>query len=467
MAILFRSLPSTREWKAFLLHLRLPFQCVLAPIWLLGALTTGHRPAFSWILPFLAVHVGLYGGATAYNSVYDQDRGPIAFLRAPPPAGRFVRDAALLLQAAAVLLLAWLRPEAGAVAAVMAGMGIAYSHPRWRWKSSTFRGLAAVALGQGAFAVVLGFYGAGGARIPGQATFLAALAAGLVTLGVYPITQVYQVEEDRERGDRTLAVRYGWRAALLFSAVVGSAGLWTFAGLFHASLAPGWAWIPALGPVPLAAVLLAWGRRFDRQDARRNHDWAMAISAGSSALFWLLLTAALAAAAPPPSPAATDTIPAARVWSEDGLTRVEATVLAQAPPAVAWGAVLDYDDLPQFMPGVDSSRVVARGPGTVSVRQVGHARFIFEKSFRFTLEFRRLGPNLVHFRELTGDFDEFTGTWSVTPEDGGSRIGYTAAIRESVPLPHFLVRAVIEDRSKTMMTALRAEIERRAAGGSG
>jgi 4-hydroxybenzoate polyprenyltransferase len=51
---------------------------------------------------------------------------------------------------------------------------------------------------------------------------LGILSASLTTLGLYPLTQVYQISEDRSRGDRTLAVHLGMEGALRF-------GLWALA----------------------------------------------------------------------------------------------------------------------------------------------------------------------------------------------------------------------------------------------
>src|SRR5205823_3554541 len=61
----------------YLLHLRLPFQLLLAPVFLWGALAAGGRCSPVLVAAFVAIHVCLYGGATAFNSVYDRDEGPV------------------------------------------------------------------------------------------------------------------------------------------------------------------------------------------------------------------------------------------------------------------------------------------------------------------------------------------------------------------------------------------------------
>ena len=79
--------------------------------------------------------------------------------------------------------------------------------------------------------------------------------------GLYPLTQLYQLEEDRRRGDRTLALLLGLRASLSVSI---ACTLLAFALFGWAALVlgePAW-WLL----VPLAAwlvVLVPWYRRRD------------------------------------------------------------------------------------------------------------------------------------------------------------------------------------------------------------
>ena len=264
-------------------------QLVLAPFVLVGAFSSGTSPSSAWILPFLAVHLGLYGGATAYNSFYDRDTGPIGFMKRPRPVPLGVRDAAVALQIGSVLILGWVHPAAGVIAGTMFLMGIAYSHPRWRWKRSTVGGLLAVTLGQGSGAVYLGFYAMGGKGWPGPLTHWVALGAAVMVAGLYPVTQVYQIAEDRARGDITLPVRLGWRRTLLASGLATTAGLGVLSLALGPQL-PGPARVVMLvGPGALALVFWLWGRRFDRQGPDRNHDWAMAVSGGASLAFWGIL----------------------------------------------------------------------------------------------------------------------------------------------------------------------------------
>jgi 4-hydroxybenzoate polyprenyltransferase len=91
---------------------------------------------------------------------------------------------------------------------------------------------------------------------------------------LYPLTQIYQFEEDARRGDRTLARTLGIRRSLLIA--IGSAAV-AFA-LFGAAAAAarrgstdGWRWL-ALGSAALAwaLVLLPWLKRHEAMDTREH-----------------------------------------------------------------------------------------------------------------------------------------------------------------------------------------------------
>jgi 1,4-dihydroxy-2-naphthoate octaprenyltransferase len=265
------------ELPAFVRHLRLPFQLALAPFFLLGSWLADTPLGWSWALASVAVHVGLYGGATVFNGFYDKDRGPIGMMRRPTPVSAAMRDAALLLQLVALALLFAVDWRAGLVGTALFVMGCAYSHPLWRWKSSTWKGLACVAGGQGALAVLLGSFATGVAVVT-QRQLAVAAATSLLVLGMYPLTQIYQIDEDRARGDLTLPVRFGWRRAMLFAWPVASGGLALALFLLRAALPLSWGWLAAGASAALASYLGLWAARFARQGSERNHDWAMVAS---------------------------------------------------------------------------------------------------------------------------------------------------------------------------------------------
>lgn len=230
---------SLRRLASYLLLLRLPFQLTLAPIFLWGALLSGGRWDSGTTAAFLALHLFLYPAATAYNSAVDRDRGPVAGLPDPPQVPQRLAAFAAVLAAAGIPLALAAGAPFAALYAPIACWTLAYSHPRTRWKASPWKSAAAIALGQGALGFAAGWFATAGADAPPVLLAWGAAGAALTALGLYPATQVFQVEEDRLRGDRTLAVALGPAGALrmgslcLAAAAVGTA--WIVVRTFGAS----------------------------------------------------------------------------------------------------------------------------------------------------------------------------------------------------------------------------------------
>lgn len=204
-------------WK----HMRLGFQLLLAPLFLWGAALAGAAPGAVAVIGFVALHLFLYPGATAFNGAYDRDEGPVSGLPQPPPPPPRLLLFSLLLQLAGAILAAFVGGTFFLLYALLALVFAGYSHPATRWKARPVASAWFAALGQG----VLGFLGGwaavtGALPGPGDADALGGAAvAAFATLGLYPSTQIFQTEEDSRRGDRTLAVTLGVAGALRFGAL--------------------------------------------------------------------------------------------------------------------------------------------------------------------------------------------------------------------------------------------------------
>ena len=271
--------------RLYITHLRLPFQLTLAPIFLWGALLSGGRWGWETIAAFIGLHLFLYPAATAFNSAYDKDEGPVGGLEAPPPVPPGLLGFSVALGAAGILFAV---PAGGAfllLYALAAGWTAAYSHPATRWKAGPVTSALAIALGQGAVGFAAGWAAAAPLSIAPTLSAGAASAA-LTALGLYPLTQVYQVEEDRARGDRTLAVTLGPASALRLGSLCllagGAVAAWVAARRFG---------VPDGAAVGLGYLLLILGQeRIARTIARPGlYRRAMRLLNAGTAGFLLFL----------------------------------------------------------------------------------------------------------------------------------------------------------------------------------
>jgi len=262
----YRVLPG--DLFSYILHLRPREWPIVTAHTLLGTLLgVGVQPAAagrSW--GAIAFGIGLWvvalnGGTLAINSAYDDDEGDIGYLDAPPRPPRRLASFALALMAGGQLLALRLGYAFASVYALCFVMSALYSIPPFRWKAIAGADWLINMWGFGTLTPLAGWAITGRAVEPWAAiTFLAFCP---LFAAFYPLTQLYQMDEDRARGDRTLAIALGMRRSLSIAILCT---LLAFGLLAAATIAaPRVRW-PALLLVPLAAwgaVLLPWWRRHE------------------------------------------------------------------------------------------------------------------------------------------------------------------------------------------------------------
>ena len=268
-------------------HLRLGFNLLLAPIYLWGVLLAGGSLARAevWV-GFVALHVFLYGGTNAFNTYYDRDEGPIGGMLHPPAVDEGLLPFSLAFQAVGLplALIAGL-PFAAAWLALFA-VFTAYSHPAVRLKARPAAALAAIALGQGGVGFLAGWLAAGSppSSLARPDAILGAVTTCVLLTGLYIVTQSYQVDEDRRRGDLTLPVVLGPRAALRVAVAILAIGGAAIVAFVVARFGGGWGIVLAVGFAAGGGWLLRFAARFDPADVAGNFHRVMGFSAAASAL---------------------------------------------------------------------------------------------------------------------------------------------------------------------------------------
>jgi 4-hydroxybenzoate polyprenyltransferase len=273
--------------RGLMAHLRLPFQVLLAPVFLWGWLLAGGGTGAAFGPAFVAFHVFLYGGATAFNSYYDRDEGPVGGMERPPEVAPELLPFSLAVKAAGWLLAGVVNLHFFLVYGAFALLSLAYSHSAVRLKARPIPSLLVVGGGQG----VLGFFGGWaaardgvvGALDPSGVGPIGALAAALLVLGFYPLTQLYQIEEDRARGDRSVAVAWGPRACFILALGCQAAGglaMMAVVGRMY-----GWAdaLLVGMGLLGYLVAVTRWARCFDPRQVIPNYRRVMRLNAVAAA----------------------------------------------------------------------------------------------------------------------------------------------------------------------------------------
>lgn len=213
-----------KEIYHFLLHLRLHYQFfILSGGYLLGGLLADQMNAAQFWLQFINVHVLLFGGATAYNSYWDKDEGPIGGLKNPPKMTRWMHPVSLSLMAVGLIWAFQVSLYYVAFYTVSIVLFWLYSTPHARWKGDPHLSMVAIGVSTGTNSVLLGFWAAGGVfSLP---VLAASIGAALIFVSLYPVSQIYQAAEDAKRGDLTFSMRYGLQRVQQFFLISFFTGL--------------------------------------------------------------------------------------------------------------------------------------------------------------------------------------------------------------------------------------------------
>ncbi len=262
------------EWPIMTAHTALGFVLAVG----LGPLLRGAQ--LGTLLWAAVVWVAcLNGGTLAVNSAFDRDEGDIGYLRAPPPPPAHLFGFSLGLLVLGQLLAFTLPDGFAAAYAACFALSLAYSVPPLRFKA-----VAGVdwLINMAGFGTLTPYAGWAATGRPLD------LAHGLVLFGFcplfagfYPLTQIYQFDEDRRRGDRTLALILGMRRSLVVALAATLLAFACFAAA--ASLHPPRWWGVAGLAVAFAAwlrVLVPWYRERDAwTPAQHEHGFYAALVA--------------------------------------------------------------------------------------------------------------------------------------------------------------------------------------------
>lgn len=280
------------------LHLRIPFSFFLLPVFLLGLSLVPVIDPVKAGLVFIILHLLLYPASNGYNSYFDKDEGSIGGLEKPPVVSKQLYWVALILDVLALVLGLYLGYLFVVMAFIYGLISKAYSHPSVRLKKMPVIGWLAAGLFQGAFTVLMvyeGITGEGFEAFLRPEIYIPALLSSLLLMGSYPMTQIYQHEEDGKRGDQTISRMLGIIGTFHFTAiffVIADAG---FVWYFMTYRDPALAWLFQFFLLPVLIYFISWylsvRRRKDDGVTYRRTMRLNTLSAFCLNVFFLVVTA--------------------------------------------------------------------------------------------------------------------------------------------------------------------------------
>jgi 1,4-dihydroxy-2-naphthoate octaprenyltransferase len=229
-----------------------------------------------------------YPSSNGYNSYYDKDEESIGGLEVPPPVSKELLVVSIVFEVAAILFALVISWQFSLMVLGISLVSRSYSHPSIRLKKYPVLGLITVALFQGAYTYIMAYIGISGEGLEVFQSSKIIWAGGLCSLmlfGSYPMTQIYQHNEDGRRGDLTMSRILGikgtfiWTGTIFFIASIGFIGYFYFYySIFVAILFP-------LFLTPTLIYFLNWFRRVLRNDSAADFKSTMRLNLFSSISF--------------------------------------------------------------------------------------------------------------------------------------------------------------------------------------
>ncbi|SKC74724.1 UbiA family prenyltransferase [Ohtaekwangia koreensis] len=278
------------------LHLRIPFSYYLMPVFFFSLAISPNLSAQPLLWTFIVVHLFLYPASNGYNSYFDKDEKSIGGLKNPPKVKKDLYYLSLLFDAVAIVLALIKISLVFAIMIFIYGLiSKAYSHPAIRLKKYPIAGWLIVSLFQGLFAFVMCYIGIN--RFPLEnalraSVIIPGLLSSALLMGTYPMTQVYQHDEDSIRGDKTFSLMLGVRGTFLFVGALFSIVSIGYILYFNAFFINNYAWVFLGAMFPVIVFFLYWFLRVIQNESKADHKhtmWLNFISATCLNIFFIYL----------------------------------------------------------------------------------------------------------------------------------------------------------------------------------
>ncbi|MFC3416705.1 UbiA family prenyltransferase [Algoriphagus hitonicola] len=274
--------------RSSLKHLRIPFSIFLLPVFLFALAFTANFDEIRILLVFIILHLFLYPSSNGYNSYFDKDEKSIGGIKNPPKVTPDLYWLSLVFFAISLGMALKISLEFSTMILVYGLVSMAYSHPKIRLKKYPWLSWIVAGLFQGYFTFAMAYAGLSDfgwevffkahVLIPGMLT-------SLMLWANYPLTQVYQHEEDAKRNDLTLSRKLGIQGTFAFSAfffLLTAAG---FAWFFLSRDQEYILWVYLAAMLPIVLYFMIWFY-FVRKNPEKyaNYSWTMGMNTISALL---------------------------------------------------------------------------------------------------------------------------------------------------------------------------------------
>jgi len=141
---------------------------------------------------------------------------------------------------------------------------------------------------------------------------------------------------------------------------------------------------------------------------------------------------------------------------------VDSVGTVNASPATVWRILTDYEHMNEFVPDLNSCRVLSRNGNEVIIEQLGTARFLFmSKSIHLIVRATEQAMTSIDIALVSGDMKHYESHWELipVPETGGTRVVYSGRLVPNFYVPGILGAKIIRGDIERMMGSVLARLD--------
>ncbi|WP_432380968.1 SRPBCC family protein [Duganella sp. P38] len=143
---------------------------------------------------------------------------------------------------------------------------------------------------------------------------------------------------------------------------------------------------------------------------------------------------------------------------------VDATGTVQASLPRVWRILTNYERMTEFVPDMESCKVLSRNGNEVIIEQFGVARFLFmNRTIHLIVRATEQPMSSIDIALISGDMKHYESRWELipVPETGGTRIVYHGKLLPNFYVPGLIGSKMIRSDIERMMGAVLARLDRR------
>jgi len=207
--------------KNIFIHLRFPFSILLLPVFLFAFSQVENPNLNNSILLFFILHFLIYPSSNGYNSYMDKDEFSIGGIKNPPKVPKQMFIVSLVMDTLAVLLsLVFFQYQISILLVLYIIASRAYSYRGIRLKKYPVIGFLTVGLFQGSIVYLLSVWAISDSVYFSSIHILSSVISFLLIGAGYPLSQIYQHQQDQQDNVKTLSMMLGINGTFIFSGIL-------------------------------------------------------------------------------------------------------------------------------------------------------------------------------------------------------------------------------------------------------